>query len=69
MDTDNNPTTEVAATTIDSEDTTEAFVKVKSKKTSKRKREMDGVDMEDEDSVACKRPQFPPISGDKLKVK
>uniref|UniRef100_A0A8C7K0V2 RNA-binding protein PNO1 n=1 Tax=Oncorhynchus kisutch TaxID=8019 RepID=A0A8C7K0V2_ONCKI len=67
MDTDNNPTTEVAATTIDSEDTTEAFVKVKSKKTSKRKREMDGVDMEAEDSVACKRPQFPPISGDKLK--
>uniref|UniRef100_A0A4W5RWG9 RNA-binding protein PNO1 n=1 Tax=Hucho hucho TaxID=62062 RepID=A0A4W5RWG9_9TELE len=68
MDTANNPTTEVVATTtMDSEDTTEAFVKVKSKKTSKRKREMDGVDMEAEDSVASKRPQFPPISGDKLK--
>ncbi|XP_068423645.1 RNA-binding protein PNO1 [Clinocottus analis] len=44
-----------------------SFTTVKSKKTHKRKRENDAVDMDTEGHVACKRPQFPPISSDKLK--
>ncbi|KAG7228474.1 hypothetical protein INR49_007647 [Caranx melampygus] len=48
-------------------DDTESFTKVKSKKTQKRKREQDGADMDTEETVAVKRPQFPPISGDKLR--
>ncbi|XP_046885173.1 RNA-binding protein PNO1 [Hypomesus transpacificus] len=65
MDTGNNSTPAITAT-MDSESTADDFIKVKSKKTQKRKREQDVVDMDPEDSVACKRPQFPPISGDKL---
>ena len=67
MDTDNNSTPPITAT-MDSESTADNFIKVKSKKTQKRKREQAVVDMDPEDSVACKRPQFPPISGDKLTV-
>lgn len=61
----------------DSEDTsaadgggnTDTFQTVKSKKSSKRKRDQGEVQMESEDAVVPpKRPQFPPISGDKLKV-
>lgn len=65
MDTDTTPVAE-ASSNMDSEIATE-FIKVKSKKTQKRKRELEGLDMESDDAVACKRPQFPPISGDKLK--
>lgn len=67
MDTDKNTTLATGAAT-DSITDAESFTKVKSKKTQKRKREQDGVDMDTEESVARKRPQFPPISGDKLKV-
>lgn len=49
-------------------DNTDSFTKVKSKKCQKRKREQDGADMDTEEAVVSKRPQFPPISGDKLKV-
>lgn len=49
-------------------DDTESFTKVKSKKTQKRKREQDGAAMDTEAPVVAKRPQFPPISGDKLRV-
>ncbi|XP_071767988.2 RNA-binding protein PNO1 [Centroberyx gerrardi] len=66
MDTGTNSTPEVPAAT-DSGSGADAFTKVKSKKSHKRKREQDGADMDTEDSVARKRPQFPPISGDKLK--
>uniref|UniRef100_A0A665TSU4 RNA-binding protein PNO1 n=1 Tax=Echeneis naucrates TaxID=173247 RepID=A0A665TSU4_ECHNA len=58
-------------TVSDSEDYNdgESFTKVKSKKTQKRKRDEDGVNMDtDADGpAAVKRPQFPPISGDKLR--
>lgn len=47
-------------------DTSAEFKKVKSKKNNKRK--LKDSDMESEDTVARKRPEFPPISGDKLKV-
>lgn len=54
---------------VNNGDSTDTFQKVKSKKTSKRKRDQGGeVQMESEDAVAPKRPQFPPISGDRLKV-
>ncbi|KAG5831059.1 RNA-binding protein PNO1 [Anguilla rostrata] len=46
-------------------DTSAEFKKVKSKKNNKRK--LKDSDMESEDTVARKRPEFPPISGDKLK--
>ncbi|KAM9476765.1 RNA-binding protein PNO1 [Clarias gariepinus] len=53
---------------VNNGDSTDTFQKVKSKKTSKRKRDQGGeVQMESEDAVAPKRPQFPPISGDRLK--
>lgn len=58
------PDTGAAAETIDD---TDSFTKVKSKKTQKRKREHDGADMDMEEPTASKRPQFPPISGDKLR--
>jgi len=49
------------------DDNTDSFEKVKTKKKShKRKREMGAMEMESEDTIARKRPQFPPISGDKL---
>lgn len=47
-------------------DTSAEFKKVKSKKNNKRKQR--DADMESEDTVALKRPNFPPISGEKLKV-
>lgn len=56
------------STALESKGDAESFTKVKSKKTQKRKREQDGADMDTEEPVASKRPQFPPISGDKLKV-
>lgn len=46
-------------------DTSAEFKSVKCKKSSKRK--VRDMDMENEDTVSCKRPDFPPISGDKLK--
>ncbi|XP_068597385.1 RNA-binding protein PNO1 isoform X1 [Brachionichthys hirsutus] len=66
MDTDQ---TAVAAAVAVTESTNDAdsFTKVKSKKTQKRKREQHGADMETEEPMASKRPQFPPISGAKLK--
>ncbi len=67
MDTAKN-TTSAAEAAMESKDDTESFTKVKSKKTQKRKREQDGVDMDTAEPVSCKRPQFPPISGEKLKV-
>uniref|UniRef100_A0A1A8J123 RNA-binding protein PNO1 n=1 Tax=Nothobranchius kuhntae TaxID=321403 RepID=A0A1A8J123_NOTKU len=66
MDSDKNQTPEVEVG-AESKNDSESFTKVKSKKTQKRKREHDGVDMDTEDSVANKRPQFPPISADKLR--
>ncbi|XP_020777048.1 RNA-binding protein PNO1 [Boleophthalmus pectinirostris] len=66
MDLDKTTACESAVTGENQEDS-ESFTKVKSKKTQKRKREQDGVDMDTADSVACKRPQFPPISGDQLR--
>lgn len=47
-------------------DTSDHFTKVTSKKSRKRKH--DEQEMDTEDSVARKRPQFPALSGDKLKV-
>ena len=47
-------------------DTSAEFKKVKSKKSTKRK--LRDADMESEETVVCKRPDFPPISGDMLKV-
>lgn len=64
--TDTKPSS-AAATEV--KDDTESFTKVKSKKTQKRKREQDGVDMDTEGPVASKRPQFPPISSQSLKVR
>ncbi|XP_033835699.1 RNA-binding protein PNO1 [Periophthalmus magnuspinnatus] len=66
MDLDKSTECEKAATEGNTEES-ESFTKVKSKKTQKRKREQDGVDMDTADSVASKRPQFPPISGDQLR--
>ncbi|TWW78387.1 RNA-binding protein PNO1 [Takifugu flavidus] len=65
MDTDKISTTP-AGETADIAHNTDSFTKVKSKKCQKRKREQDGADMDTEESVVSKRPQFPPISGDKL---
>ncbi|XP_041865469.1 RNA-binding protein PNO1 [Melanotaenia boesemani] len=66
MDLDKNPTSEASAVT-ESKDDTDSFTKVKSKKSQKRKRDQQGADMDTEEPVANKRPQFPPISGDKLR--
>lgn len=66
MDTDINTESGNVTITEDTEES-ESFTKVKSKKTQKRKREQDGADMDTADSVARKRPQFPPISGDQLR--
>lgn len=67
MDTDKISTTP-AGETADIAHNTDSFTKVKSKKCQKRKREQDGADMDTQESVVSKRPQFPPISGDKLTV-
>jgi len=66
MDLDKNVTSDNAVAAATQEES-ESFTKVKSKKTQKRKRGQDGVDMDTADAVASKRPQFPPISGDQLK--
>lgn len=67
MDSEDNKT-QVAEAATDSSTDKESFTVVKSKKAQKRKREQDGSGMDTEESVASKRPQFPPISGEKLKV-
>uniref|UniRef100_A0A8C6UKZ3 RNA-binding protein PNO1 n=1 Tax=Neogobius melanostomus TaxID=47308 RepID=A0A8C6UKZ3_9GOBI len=65
MDTDSNNASEKVAV-VENQEESESFTKIKSKKTQKRKRDQDGADM-DTDSMAHKRPQFPPISGDQLR--
>lgn len=67
MDTEKTSTTP-GGEIVDVADNTDSFTKVKSKKCRKRKREPDGADMDAEAAAVSKRPQFPPISGDKLKV-
>lgn len=66
METDANISCENVAV-VENKEESESFTKVMSKKTQKRKREQDGADMDTADSVARKRPQFPPISGDQLR--
>ncbi|XP_061600840.1 RNA-binding protein PNO1 [Cololabis saira] len=66
MDADKTVAPEAGEATESNNDT-ESFVKVKSKRSQKRKREQDGVDMETGEPAAHKRPEFPPISGDKLR--
>lgn len=68
METVSNPASE-GISTVSNGENTDTFQKVKSKKASKRKRDPGEVAMESEDAVAPKRPQFPQISGDKLKVR
>ncbi|XP_023129759.1 RNA-binding protein PNO1 [Amphiprion ocellaris] len=65
MDIDKNPTVEAGATAMESKEDADSFTKVKSRKTQKRKLEPDGADMDTEEPV--KRPQFKPLSGDKLR--
>uniref|UniRef100_A0A8D3D5Z2 RNA-binding protein PNO1 n=1 Tax=Scophthalmus maximus TaxID=52904 RepID=A0A8D3D5Z2_SCOMX len=60
-----NPNAGAAAASKD--DDADSFTKVKSKKTQKRKRGPDGADMDTDGPAATKRPQFPPISGDRLR--
>lgn len=67
METGNN-TASGDSIAVNHESNTDIFETVKSKKSSKRKRDMAEVEMESADTVAHKRPQFPPISGEKLKV-
>lgn len=66
MDTDSSIARGNAAA-MENKEESASFTTVKSKKTQKRKREQDGADMDTADSVARKRPQFPPISGDQLR--
>ncbi|XP_024916485.1 RNA-binding protein PNO1 [Cynoglossus semilaevis] len=66
MESDKTTESNVEAAAAGNDDT-ESFTKVKSKKTQKRKREQDGAGMDTEAPVVAKRPQFPPISGDKLR--
>jgi len=68
MESVDNTTAEVTSTVMDCDGNTDAFQKVKSKKSHKRKRASSEVNMQEEDSVAAKRPQFPALSGDQLKV-
>ncbi|XP_062256361.1 RNA-binding protein PNO1 [Platichthys flesus] len=65
MDVDKN-TESVPGAAADTPVDPEAFIQVK-RRTQKRKLEQDGADMDTEQSLASKRPQFPPISGDRLK--
>ncbi|KAG7462876.1 hypothetical protein MATL_G00189350 [Megalops atlanticus] len=67
MDGENNMETKAeGSATMDCENsTTTEFKEVKSKKTKKRK--LGEVEMESDETVAHKRPEFPPISGEKLK--
>lgn len=67
MDNEDNKT-QVGEAATDSSTDKDSFTVVKSKKAQKRKREQDGAGMETEEPVASKRPQFPPISSDKLRV-
>lgn len=67
MESVSNTTAEVTSTVMDCDGNTDAFQKVKSKKSHKRKRDASEVNMQEEDSVAVKRPQFPALSGDQLK--
>lgn len=67
MESVSNTTAEVTSTVMDCDGNTDAFQKVKSKKSRKRKRDSSEVNTQ-EDSVAAKRPQFPALSGDQLKV-
>lgn len=55
-----------ASATIDCDGNTDTFEKVKSKRSHKRKRDAAEVDMQTEETVAAKRPQFPALSGDQL---
>ncbi|XP_035028419.1 RNA-binding protein PNO1 [Hippoglossus stenolepis] len=64
MNVDKNPDCGSGAA-ADSKEDADAFIQVK-RRTQKRKLEQDG-DMDTEQAVASKRPQFPPISGDRLK--
>ncbi|XP_038163368.1 RNA-binding protein PNO1 [Cyprinodon tularosa] len=66
MDIETHPAVEVVGT-VESKDGAEEFTKVKSKKSQKRKHEQEGADMDTGESVAIKRPQFPAISGEKLR--
>ncbi|XP_067278288.1 RNA-binding protein PNO1 [Pseudorasbora parva] len=66
MESVTDTTAEVTAI-MDCDGNTDAFEKVKSKRGRKRTRDAAGVNMQTEDSVAAKRPQFPAISGDQLK--
>lgn len=50
---------------MDSDGNPDAFEKVKTKKSQKRKLDAAEVNM---DTAAVKRPSFPPISGDQLRV-
>ncbi|XP_062375924.1 RNA-binding protein PNO1 [Sardina pilchardus] len=65
MATVTSQTTETSST-MDCEKNADSFEEVKYKKTQKRKREVGAMEMESEDTIARKRPQFPAISGDKL---
>lgn len=69
MESVTNTTAEATATMdCDGNTDTDAFEKVKSKRSHKRKRDAAEVDMQAEGSVAAKRPQFPALSGDQLRV-
>ncbi|KAI2657425.1 RNA-binding PNO1 [Labeo rohita] len=65
MESESNTPAEVSAT-MDCDGNTDTFQKVKSKKSNKRKRDAAEVDMQTEETVAAKRPQFPALSGDLL---
>ncbi|XP_066534613.1 RNA-binding protein PNO1 [Hoplias malabaricus] len=65
MESADNPGSTVSGS-VESESAAGSFEKVKSKKSLKRKRAAAEVEMDCEDPVAPKRPQFPPISGDRL---
>lgn len=71
MDAVKEPTPEVSvaadvADAADPADAADLFTKVKAKKSNKRKHDQE---MDTEGSAASKRPQFPALSGDKLKVR
>ncbi|XP_073690401.1 RNA-binding protein PNO1 [Garra rufa] len=66
MESESNTTAEVSANvTMDCDGNTDAFEKVKTRKSQKRKRDAAEGDMQTE-TVAAKRPQFPALSGDQL---
>ncbi|AWP14521.1 RNA-binding protein PNO1 [Scophthalmus maximus] len=67
MDVDKDTLCSAGAAAASKDDDADSFTKVKSKKTQKRKRGPDGADMDTDGPAATKRPQFPPISGDRLR--